>query len=58
MLIEVVVLVLGVALGGTFGVGTVLFALLIGQAVAMGLQTVVHAFPPVPHANGHHDDTA
>ena len=58
MLIEVVVLVLGVALGGTFGVGTVLFALLIGQAVAMGLQTVVHAFPPVPHANGYHDDTA
>ena len=58
MLIEVVVLLLGVALGGTFGVGTVLFALMIGQAVAMGLQTVVHGFPPVPHANGHHDDTA
>ena len=48
--IEVVVLVLGVALGGTFGIGTVLFALLIGQAVALGLQVVTHLAPPSPHA--------
>ena len=48
--IEVVVLVLGVALGGTFGVGTVLFALLIGQSVALGLQIVTHLAPPLPHA--------
>ena len=48
--IEVVVLVLGVALGGTFGIGTVLFALLIGQAVALGLQVVTHLAPPPPHA--------
>jgi uncharacterized membrane protein YczE len=47
--IEVVVLVLGVALGGTFGIGTVLFALLIGQAVALGLQVVTHLAPPLPH---------
>jgi len=47
--IEVVVLVLGVALGGTFGIGTVLFALLIGQGVALGLQVVTHLAPPVPH---------
>jgi uncharacterized membrane protein YczE len=49
--IEVVVLVLGVALGGTFGIGTVLFALLIGQAVALGLQVVTHLAPPPPHAH-------
>ncbi len=49
--IEVVVLVLGVALGGTFGIGTVLFALLIGQAVALGLQVVTHLAPPQPHAH-------
>ena len=35
--IEVVVLALGWALGGTVGVGTVLFAVLIGPAVALGL---------------------
>ena len=49
LMIEVVVLVLGVALGGTFGIGTVLFALLIGQAVALGLQVVTHLAPPLPH---------
>ena len=49
--IEVVVLVLGVALGGTFGIGTVLFALLIGQAVALGLQVVTHLAPPRPHGS-------
>jgi uncharacterized membrane protein YczE len=55
MAIEVVVLVLGVALGGTFGIGTVLFALLIGQGVALGLQVVTHLAPPVPHG---HDTVA
>jgi len=54
--IEVFVLVLGVALGGTFGIGTVLFALLIGQAVALGLQVVTHLAPPHPHAVGHPAD--
>jgi uncharacterized membrane protein YczE len=36
--IELTALVLGVVLGGTFGVGTVAFALLIGPAVALGLR--------------------
>jgi uncharacterized protein len=54
LLIEVTVLVLGVLLGGTFGIGTVLFALLIGQAVALGLQVVTHLAPPLPH--GHAPD--
>jgi uncharacterized membrane protein YczE len=54
--IEVLVLVLGVALGGTFGIGTVLFALLIGQAVALGLQVVTHLAPPPPHVVGHPTD--
>jgi uncharacterized membrane protein YczE len=53
--IEVVVLVLGVALGGTFGIGTVLFALLIGQAVALGLQVVTHLAPPRTHEGTAHD---
>ena len=35
--IEVIVLVLGAALGGKVGVGTVLFALLIGEAIAISL---------------------
>lgn len=35
--IEVLVLAVGWALGGTVGVGTVLFAVLIGPAVALGL---------------------
>jgi uncharacterized membrane protein YczE len=36
--IEVTALVVGIALGGTFGVGTVAFALLIGPAVALALR--------------------
>lgn len=36
--IEVSALVVGVALGGTFGVGTVAFALLVGPAVALALR--------------------
>lgn len=54
LMIEVVVLVIGVALGGTFGIGTVLFALLIGQAVALGLQVVTHLAPPLPHEGPPH----
>lgn len=37
LLIEVVVLAVGWALGGTVGLGTLLFALLIGPSVAVGL---------------------
>lgn len=44
--IEVVVLVVGWLLGGTVGIGTALFALLIGQSVAMGLALVTHLAPP------------
>ena len=45
LVIEVVVLTLGWLLGGTVGIGTALFALLIGQSVAMGLGLVHRAFP-------------
>ena len=38
--IEVVVLTLGAVLGGTLGIGTALFALLIGQSVAVALGVV------------------
>ena len=38
--IEVVVLTLGALLGGTLGIGTALFALLIGQSVAVALGVV------------------
>jgi len=48
LVIEVTVLVVGVALGGTFGIGTILFALFIGQAVALGLSVVRHLAPPDP----------
>jgi uncharacterized protein len=40
MAIEVVVLCIGFSLGGTVGVGTALFALLIGQSVAISLGIV------------------
>ena len=36
--IEVTALVVGVVLGGRFGIGTIAFALLIGPAVALGLR--------------------
>lgn len=45
LLIEVSVLVLGGLLGGIVGVGTAIFALLIGQAVALGL-AFVHRLSP------------
>ena len=38
--IEVTALVVGIALGGTFGAGTIAFALLIGPAVALALRVV------------------
>jgi uncharacterized membrane protein YczE len=44
--IEVVVLGTGWLLGGTVGVGTVLFALLIGPAVAQGLALAGHVGRP------------
>jgi uncharacterized membrane protein YczE len=47
--IEVTVLVIGWLLGGTVGIGTALFALLIGQFVAVGLSLVRHLAPPVEH---------
>jgi uncharacterized membrane protein YczE len=49
--IELTVLVAGWLLGGTVGVGTALFALLIGQLVAVGLSVVTHLAPPVPHGH-------
>ena len=39
--IELTALVVGVLLGGRFGVGTIAFALLIGPAVALGLRVAV-----------------
>ena len=44
--IEVTVLTAGWLLGGTVGIGTALFALLIGQSVALGLTVVRHLVPP------------
>lgn len=52
--IEVTVLVAGWLLGGTVGIGTALFALLIGQFVAVGLALVTHLAPPVPHPSDPH----
>jgi uncharacterized membrane protein YczE len=50
LFIEVTVLTGGWLLGGTVGVGTAMFALLIGQFVAMGLAFVRRIAPPVaPH---------
>jgi len=49
-LMEVTVLVAGIALGGTAGVGTVLFALAVGPIiqVSLGLLTRPLLLPPVP----------
>lgn len=48
--IELTVLTAGWLLGGTVGIGTAIFALLIGQAVAVGLAFVRRIAPPVaPH---------
>jgi uncharacterized membrane protein YczE len=48
LLIELTVLTAGWLLGGTVGVGTAVFALLIGQSVAVGLAVVRRLAPPVP----------
>jgi uncharacterized membrane protein YczE len=49
--IELVVLVVGWLLGGTVGLGTVLFAVLIGSAVAQGL-AIAGAVGGVPGSEG------
>jgi uncharacterized membrane protein YczE len=50
LLIELTVLTAGWLLGGTVGIGTAIFALLIGQAVALGLAFVRRIAPPTaPH---------
>lgn len=46
--IEVSVLVLGAVLGGTVGLGTVLFALLIGHAVGWAVRMLTNRDEPVP----------
>ena len=46
LLIELTVLTAGWLLGGTVGVGTAVFALLIGQSVALGLAFVRRIAPP------------
>jgi uncharacterized protein len=43
LVIEAFVLILGAILGGTVGLGTLLFALLIGQAIAISLGVVARA---------------
>jgi uncharacterized membrane protein YczE len=48
LLIELTVLTVGWLLGGTVGVGTAVFALLIGQSVALGLAFVRRIAPPAP----------
>ncbi len=45
LLIEVSVLIAGWTLGGIVGIGTALFALLVGQSVAMGLSAAHRLFP-------------
>ena len=45
LLIEVTVLIAGWALGGVVGIGTALFALLVGHAVALGLSAAHRLFP-------------
>ena len=50
LLIEVAVLVLGWLLGGIVGIGTAIFALLVGQSVALGLAFVHRLSPHDEHA--------
>ena len=47
LLIEVTVLVIGWLLGGIVGVGTAIFALLVGQSVALGLAFAHRLSPDV-----------
>ncbi len=37
-MIEVVVVIVGIILGGSFGVGTIIFALLVGPSVGVGFR--------------------
>lgn len=53
--IEVVVCIIGIALGGTFGVGTILFAVLVGQFVAIWFG-VIGRLGAVPDTKDHRDD--
>ncbi len=46
LLIEVIVLVTGWLLGGIVGIGTAIFAILVGQSVALGL-ALAHRLSPV-----------
>jgi uncharacterized membrane protein YczE len=46
--IELSVLVVGIALGGTFGVGTVVFAIVIGPVVELGFGLLAHSPLGVP----------
>jgi uncharacterized membrane protein YczE len=43
-IIELIVVITGWLLGGTVGIGTLLFAIVIGPAVSLGLATVKYAF--------------
>jgi uncharacterized protein len=49
MAVELVVLALGWTMGGTIGLGTLLFSLLIGPSMERGLR-VFGALPPPPSA--------
>ena len=53
--LEVTVCVLGIALGGKFGIGTILFALLVGQSVAIWFG-VVGRLGAVKDTKDHSDD--
>lgn len=58
--IELVALALGWALGGTVGIGTVLFAVTVGPNVQFWLGKLDMGYPPgfapVVHADGHHPE--
>jgi uncharacterized membrane protein YczE len=50
LVIEVIVLTIGWLLGGTVGIGTIIFALFIGQSVAVALSVVTRLTGSDPHA--------
>lgn len=54
--IEVVVLLIGWLLGGVVGIGTVLFALLIGPSVGYGLRLVDHLAGTGSHTDDSHPE--
>lgn len=60
-LIELTALAVGVALGGTVGIGTVLFAITVGPNTQFWLERLDLGYPPgfepVHHADGHHEPT-